>query len=64
MPLGFELYSLAYNKKYFDEKGIKVPTTLDELSELAAKLKDWNGAGSYGVAVRAPGTGQRSIPAT
>ena len=52
VPLGFELYSLAYNKKYFDEKGIKVPTTLDELSELAAKLKDWNGAGSYGVAVR------------
>jgi multiple sugar transport system substrate-binding protein len=52
VPLGFELYCLAYNKKYFDEKGIKVPTTLDELSELAAKLKDWNGPGSYGVAVR------------
>jgi multiple sugar transport system substrate-binding protein len=52
LPLGFELYSLAYNKKYFDEKGIKVPTTLDELSELAVKLKDWNGPGSYGVAVR------------
>ena len=52
LPLGFELYCLAYNKKYFDEKGIKVPTTLDELSELAAKLKDWNGPGSYGVAVR------------
>ena len=52
VPLGFELYCLAYNKKYFDEKGLKVPTTLDELSELAAKLKDWNGPGSYGVAVR------------
>jgi multiple sugar transport system substrate-binding protein len=52
VPLGFELYCLAYNKKYFDEKGLKVPTTLDELSELAAKLKDWNGSGSYGVAVR------------
>ena len=52
VPLGFELYCLAYNKKYFDEKGLKVPTTLEELSELAAKLKDWNGPGSYGVAVR------------
>ena len=52
VPLGFELYCLAYNKKYFDEKGLKVPTTLDELSELAKKLKDWNGPGSYGVAVR------------
>ncbi len=39
-------------KSYFDEKGIKVPTTLDELAELAAKLKGWNGPGSYGVAVR------------
>ncbi len=52
LPLGFELYCLAYNKKYFDKMGLKVPTTLDELSELAAKLKDWNGPGSYGVAVR------------
>ncbi len=52
LPLGFELYSLAYNKKYFDEKGIEVPTTLDELAELAEKLKGWNGPGSYGVAVR------------
>ncbi len=52
LPLGFELYCLAYNKKYFDEKGLKVPTTLDELTKLAAKLKDWNGPGSYGVAVR------------
>ena len=52
VPLGFELYCLAYNKKYFDEKGLKIPTTLEELSELAEKLKDWNGPGSYGVAVR------------
>ena len=52
LPLGFELYCLAYNKKYFDEKGIKPPETLDELIDLAKKLKDWNGPGSYGVAVR------------
>ena len=52
LPLGFELYSLAYNKKYFDEKGLKPPQTLDELTEMAKKLKGWNGPGSYGVAVR------------
>ena len=32
-------YCLTYNKKAFDEKGLKVPTTLDELSELAVKLE-------------------------
>jgi multiple sugar transport system substrate-binding protein len=52
LPLGFEMYSLAYNKKYFDEKGLKPPETLDELIDLAKKLKGWNGPGSYGVAVR------------
>ncbi|MBV8900203.1 MAG: sugar ABC transporter substrate-binding protein [Verrucomicrobia bacterium] len=52
VPLGFEMYSLIYNKKYFDEKGLKPPETLDELIDLAKKLKDWNGPGSYGVAVR------------
>jgi multiple sugar transport system substrate-binding protein len=52
LPLGFEMYSLAYNKKYFDEKGLKPPETLDELIELSKRLKGWNGPGSYGVAVR------------
>jgi multiple sugar transport system substrate-binding protein len=52
LPLGFEMYTLAYNKKYFDEKGLKPPETLDELMDLAKKLKGWNGPGSYGVAVR------------
>jgi multiple sugar transport system substrate-binding protein len=52
LPLGFEMYSIAYNKKYFDEKGLKPPETLDELIEMSVKLKGWNGPGSYGVAVR------------
>jgi multiple sugar transport system substrate-binding protein len=52
LPLGFEMYSLAYNKKYFDEKGLKPPQTLDELMALSKQLKGWNGPGSYGVAVR------------
>lgn len=52
LPLGFESNTLMYNKKYFDSKGLKPPKTLDELVALAAKLKDWNGPGSYGLAVR------------
>jgi multiple sugar transport system substrate-binding protein len=52
LPLGFETNILAYNKKYFDEKGLKVPKTFDELYTIAKQLKDWNGPGSYGVAVR------------
>src|SRR5271154_2275429 len=50
LPLGFETNILSYNKKYFDEKGLKVPKTFDELYALAKQLKNWNGPGSYGVA--------------
>ena len=64
LPLGFELYCLAYNKKYFDEKGLKLPTTLHELSELARKLKNWNGPDRPGSLLEAPGTGRRSTPDT
>src|SRR6201998_2677065 len=52
LPLGFETNIIAYNKKYFDEKGLKPPKTFDELYTLAKQLKNWNGPGSYGVAVR------------
>ena len=52
LPLGFEMYTLAYNKKYFDGRGLKPPETLEELMDLAKELKGWNGSGSYGVAVR------------
>ncbi len=52
LPLGFEMYSLGYNKKYFESKGLAVPKTFGELVELSKKLKGWNGPGSYGIAVR------------
>ncbi len=52
LPLGFETNIIAYNKKYFDEKGLKPPKTFDELYTLAKQLKGWAGSGSYGVAVR------------
>ena len=52
LPLCFEIYSLAYNKRAFEEKGLKVPATYDELITVSEALKGWNGPGSYGLAVR------------
>ena len=52
LPLCFEIYSVAYNKRAFEESGLKVPTTYDELVEVSEALRGWNGAGSYGLAVR------------
>ena len=52
LPLCFEIYCLAYNKRAFEEKGLKVPATYDELITVSEALKGWNGSGSYGLAVR------------
>ena len=52
-PLCCEIYSLAYNKRAFAKAGItKVPETYDELLAACDKLKDWNGPGSYAIALR------------
>ncbi len=52
VPMGWELNNLSYNKKYFEENNIEVPTTTDELYDTAVSLNGWNGSGSYGIAVR------------
>jgi multiple sugar transport system substrate-binding protein len=53
LPLGCEVYSLAYNKRAFEKVGItKVPETYDELLDACDKLKEWNGPGSYAIALR------------
>lgn len=52
VPMGCEVNTLAYNKKVLKENGIQVPKTTDELMSAAKKLKGFNGAGSYGIAVR------------
>ena len=52
LPLGFEAYTLSYNKSLFNDKGLTPPKTLAELDQMASDLKGWNGAGSYGVCVR------------
>ncbi len=52
LPLNFEIYSLAYNKKAFEKLNLQVPKTLDQLVTVSEKLKNWNGSGSYGLAIR------------
>ncbi|MEF9916028.1 MAG: sugar ABC transporter substrate-binding protein [Lachnospiraceae bacterium] len=52
LPMGYELNNLAYNKRVFDEKGIAVPKTTDDLLKAATDLKEFAGAGSYGIALR------------
>ncbi|MEG2135632.1 MAG: extracellular solute-binding protein [Clostridia bacterium] len=52
LPLCFELYSLGYNKRAFEEKGLEIPHTYDELLTVCEALKEWNGPGSYAIALR------------
>jgi multiple sugar transport system substrate-binding protein len=52
LPLAFEVYTMAYNKKAFEDNGIEVPKTYDELLAACDKLQGWNGGNSYAVAVR------------
>lgn len=53
LPLMFEIYTMAYNTRAFKEAGIeKVPETYDELLSACDKLQNWNGAGSYPLAMR------------
>jgi multiple sugar transport system substrate-binding protein len=52
LPLAFEVYTMAYNKKAFEDKGLEIPKTYDELLDVCDKLQGWNGENSYAVAVR------------
>ena len=51
VPWGFELNSIAYNKKYFDELGVQPAKSLPELVELAKRITDAK-KGYYGIGVR------------
>ena len=52
LPVMSEVYTLAYNTKALKKLNLEVPKTLDQLSDVSAKLKGWNGTGSYGLAIR------------
>lgn len=51
IPWGFELNTIAYNKRVFDAKGIKPAETFDDLIQLANDLTD-RASGQYGIAFR------------
>ena len=52
LPLGFELYSLAYNKVVFEKFGLKPPKTIAELIKICETLQEFDGRGSYPIALR------------
>jgi len=52
LPLGFETNTLAYNKRIFDERGLKPPKTIEELKILCDKLQEFDGPGTYALAIR------------
>ncbi|MEH3155571.1 MAG: extracellular solute-binding protein [Gordonia paraffinivorans] len=51
IPWGFENNVVAYNKAYFDRRGIKLPTTFDDFIQLATDLTD-RSENRYGIATR------------
>ena len=51
IPWGFELNSVSYNKRVFDELGITPPENLQDMIEKAAKITK-DAEGMYGIGVR------------
>ncbi|MFZ1426117.1 MAG: extracellular solute-binding protein [Geminicoccaceae bacterium] len=51
LPWGFELNSISYNRRLFDELGVKLAGNLPELVEQAKMITD-AGKGVYGIGVR------------
>jgi multiple sugar transport system substrate-binding protein len=51
IPWGYELNSIAYNRKIFDKLGLKPPRNMNELMDTAAKITRDSG-GPYGIGVR------------
>ncbi len=52
LPMGWELNNLSYNKTVLADKNLEVPKTTDELLETATALNEFDGSGTYGIAVR------------
>ena len=52
LPIGFEDNVLMYNLEVFEKHGVKPPKTIDELLALTKKLNEFEGKGTYALAVR------------
>ena len=49
LPFNKSTEVLYYNKKFFDENGLKVPTTWDEVEEVSAKIHELTGKTAFGI---------------
>ncbi len=52
IPMGCEVYNLMYNKRIFEEKGLEPPKTVDDLLRLCTELNEFDGEGTYALALR------------
>lgn len=52
LPMGWEINILTYNKNILADNNQKVPETAEELLEVASALHEFNGSGTYGLALR------------
>ena len=52
IPLGFEMYTISYNKSVFDRLKLQPPKNMPELLDTAAKITRDAGGGMYGCGVR------------
>lgn len=52
LPMGCEVYNFIYNKRIFDERGLQPPKTVEELQKLCVELNEFDGPGTYALAVR------------
>lgn len=52
LPMGWEINILTYNKRILEEQGLTAPKTAEELLDTAGKLHEFDGSGSYGLALR------------
>ncbi|MBV9218610.1 MAG: extracellular solute-binding protein, partial [Methylobacteriaceae bacterium] len=51
IPWGYELNSIAYNRRIFDKLGLKPPKNMDDLIQIAGKVTK-DAGGPYGIGVR------------
>ncbi|MCI9007729.1 MAG: sugar ABC transporter substrate-binding protein [Lachnospiraceae bacterium] len=52
LPMGWEINILTYNKDVLAENNLEAPKTAEELLNVAKSLHEFNGSGTYGLALR------------
>lgn len=52
LPMGYELNALAYNANALSDEQVEAIKTTDGLLKTSEELNEWNGTGTYGIALR------------